>query len=150
MPASASLADKRGDFNVLLLQEWLSQSDVKALISDKLVTQQADREPYFLFAHCTEKTNKPTAEKEWQNVFSDFGLQLETVATGCCGMAGSYGHDAKNLIASVGIYAQSWQGALAERNTDRCLATGYSCRSQAKRVDEVQLAHPLMALLQRL
>jgi len=145
-----ALADKRGDFNVMLLQEWLSQGDVKAQVSVKLADEDNDSEPYYLFAHCTEKTNKPTAEKEWQNVFADFGLQLETVATGCCGMAGSYGHDAKNLIASVGIYAQSWQGALAERNTERCLATGYSCRSQAKRVDELKLAHPLTALLQRL
>ena len=145
-----ALAEKRGDFNVQLLQEWLLQDNVKAQITDKRITQAVESEPYYLFAHCTEKTNKPTAEKEWQTVFSDFGLQLETVATGCCGMAGSYGHDAKNRIASFAIYAQSWQVALEQRDSERCLATGYSCRSQAKRVDELKLAHPLMALLQRL
>ncbi|KXO14176.1 Glycolate dehydrogenase, subunit GlcD [Moritella sp. JT01] len=142
-----ALADKRGDFSVQLIQEWLLNDKVQANLSALIKREAGDAQPYYLFAHCTEKTNKPTAEQEWQRVFDGFGLALETVATGCCGMAGSYGHDAKNVVASKSIYGQSWKHALAQRDSSRCLATGYSCRSQVKRIDEVRLNHPIKALL---
>jgi len=140
-----ALADKRGDFSVQLIQEWLLNDKVQANLNE--LVKRDENQPYYLFAHCTEKTNKPTAEQEWQRVFNGFGLALETVATGCCGMAGSYGHDAKNVAASKSIYSQSWKHALAQRDPSRCLATGYSCRSQVKRIDEVRLSHPIKALL---
>lgn len=151
------LADKRGDFSVQLIQEWLltdnAQVHLREAINSQAINEQsADAqaskvEPYYLFAHCTEKTNKPTAEQEWQQVFKGFGLALDTVATGCCGMAGSYGHDAKNVAASKSIYSQSWKHALSQRDASRCLATGYSCRSQVKRMEKVRLNHPIKALL---
>ena len=141
------LADKRGDFSVQLIQEWLLSNNALLNSNELITSDEADSQPYYLFAHCTEKTNKPTAEQEWQRVFSRFGLTLETVATGCCGMAGSYGHDAKNITASKSIYRQSWEHALKQRDPSRCLATGYSCRSQVKRMDAVRLDHPIKALL---
>ena len=149
------LADKRGDFNVQLIQEWLltdiAQVHLTAAINmAKVVNKSENAEPYYLFAHCTEKTNKPTAEQEWQQVFNGFGLALDTVATGCCGMAGSFGHDAKNVDASKSIYSQSWKHAISQRDASRCLATGYSCRSQVKRMDKVRLNHPVKALLDAL
>lgn len=146
-----ALGEKRGDFNVQLIQEWLLQKNVVELVKSKrLLSSNGSSEPYYLFAHCTEKTNKPTAEKEWQQVFTQFGLTLKNVAVGCCGMAGSYGHDAKNLIASKGIYEQSWKYALKEKDKSRCLATGYSCRSQVKRFESFKLGHPLTVLLKQL
>ncbi|MGF1807895.1 (Fe-S)-binding protein, partial [Aliivibrio sifiae] len=74
------LADKRGDFTVLTVHEWLYpqlSSFVKATIFDKRAWQ--------LFAHCTEKTKLPNAEKEWGEIFRHFGLILNTVPVGCCG-----------------------------------------------------------------
>ncbi|NUJ60732.1 hypothetical protein HUS66_14050, partial [Halomonas taeanensis] len=35
-------------------------------------------------------------------------------------------------------------------NTGRLLATGYSCRSQAKRLSDTSLPHPLQGLLETL
>ena len=149
------LADKRGDFSVLLIQEWLLTESAQIHLGEAIKCQasngqDAKAESYYLFAHCTEKTNKPTAEQEWQQVFNGFGLVLETVATGCCGMAGSYGHDAKHVTASKSIYGQSWKHALSQRDASRCLATGYSCRSQVKRIDKIRLNHPIKALLNAL
>ncbi|MFP3656181.1 hypothetical protein, partial [Burkholderia sp. SIMBA_052] len=66
---------------------------------------------------------------------------------GCCGMSGTYGHEARNLATSKAIYAQSWAAHVdgsAERG--EALATGYSCRSQVKRMSSKQLRHPLQAL----
>ena len=69
-------------------------------------------------------------------VFERFGLKLQVQATGCCGMAGTYGHEARNAGTSRVIYSQSWQ-AQVERpaaEAGEALATGYSCRSQVKRM----------------
>lgn len=143
------LGESRGPFEVKLIQEWLLAEDVQSHISE-VQPKQGDEKPYYLFAHCTEKTNKPTAEQEWQRIFCLFGLNLETVAVGCCGMAGSYGHEAKNLEASKAIYGQSWKHALEQRDKSRCLVTGYSCRSQVKRIDKVVLDHPVKVLLAHL
>ena len=53
----------------------------------------------------------------------------------------------KHLENSRAIYAMSWQQALAKLPQSQCLATGYSCRSQVKRIDGEKLRHPLQALL---
>ena len=125
---------------VLLPQEWL----IDALPASSATATPAS---FRLFAHCTEKTNATAAAALWGKVFSQAGLELATQATGCCGMSGTYGHEARNLETSKTIFAQSWAPALAQEGTAEALATGYSCRSQAKRLNEQKLRHPLEALL---
>lgn len=136
------LADKRGDFQVLLVQEWLQQH-----LASLPSAAHPLNEPYYLFGHCTESTAIPASTKQWQTIFAGVGAKLESVNLGCCGMAGTYGHETANQQHSIGIYQLSWQKALAARNAERCLAAGYSCRSQVKRVDGKVLKHPLQALL---
>ncbi|MGM0692989.1 MAG: FAD-binding and (Fe-S)-binding domain-containing protein [Pseudomonadota bacterium] len=129
---------------VLMLQEWLvSRAD--ALVPDSLAL---DDPGFRLLSHCTEKTNAPSSPRAWQQVFAAFGLELELVATGCCGMSGTYGHEARNLETSKTIYAQSWQPVVENADhAGRLLATGYSCRSQARRLSDTPLLHPLQGLL---
>ncbi|WP_180269713.1 D-2-hydroxyglutarate dehydrogenase YdiJ [Erwinia amylovora] len=136
------LGDKRGDFHVQLVHEWLQS----ALAEQQSRPQRG--EPWYLFGHCTEATALPGAVKQWETIFARFGARLENVSVGCCGMAGTYGHETKNLENSLGIYQLSWQQALQKLPLQRCLATGYSCRSQVKRVEGSPLRHPLQALLQ--
>ncbi|RKF19721.1 FAD-binding oxidoreductase [Alginatibacterium sediminis] len=140
------LADKRGDFQVHMVQEWLSEQ----IKDNSQLPQLRDQEPWQLFGHCTEKSLAASAEGQWQQVFAAFGGKLSPVAVGCCGMAGTYGHDAKQVETSQTIYRQSWQVRLAEYDRERCLATGYSCRSQVKRFEGQKLKHPLQALLENL
>ncbi|WP_136252962.1 D-2-hydroxyglutarate dehydrogenase YdiJ [Onishia niordana] len=132
---------------VLMLQEWLVSLGKR--LKPRGVTLS---DPGFkLLAHCTEKTNAPGSPKAWQQVFASFGLQLEVLSSGCCGMSGTYGHEARNLETSKTIYAQSWQPKVEDSdNAGRLLATGYSCRSQAKRLSDTALAHPLQGLLETL
>ena len=136
---------------ILMLQEWLvAQSPVLAA---RLVPHglKGDDPGYRLLSHCTEKTNAPGSPKGWQQVFGAFGLQLDLVVTGCCGMSGTYGHEARNRETSKTIYAQSWQPVVEDdANAGRLLATGYSCRSQVKRFSDNDLPHPLQALLREL
>ncbi|CAH1045284.1 D-2-hydroxyglutarate dehydrogenase YdiJ [Halomonas sp. TD01] len=130
--------------NVLMLQEWLATR-----INTLAPSQLNLTDPGFkLLSHCTEKTNAPGSPKAWQQVFAAFGLELELMATGCCGMSGTYGHETRNVDTSKTIYAQSWQPQVeAEENEGKLLATGYSCRSQVKRYSAQPLPHPLQALL---
>jgi Fe-S oxidoreductase len=129
---------------VALVQEWLL----------KVMPEQApEAQPkaFRLLAHCTEKTNAPAATRQWEQVFERAGLKLATQATGCCGMSGTYGHEARNRQTSAIIYEQSWARQVqAPAEQGEALATGYSCRSQVKRQSDQALRHPLQVLLQTL
>ena len=71
----------------------------------------------------------------------------ELIASGCCGMAGTFGHEARHRPTSERIYALSWQEKVAAHSKEgRLLATGYSCRFQVKIIDGVDLRHPVQAL----
>ncbi|WLI77165.1 FAD-binding and (Fe-S)-binding domain-containing protein [Kosakonia sp. H02] len=137
-----ALGEQRGDFHVQLVHEWLPA----ALAS--VESRDVSGEPWYLFGHCTEVTALPGATTQWASVFAHFGARLENVSVGCCGMAGTYGHEVKNHANSLGIYELSWHQAMQRLPRNRCLATGYSCRSQVKRIEGNGVRHPLQALLE--
>jgi Fe-S oxidoreductase len=124
---------------VQMVQEWLS-----GRLGE--IAPRAAGCHFRLLPHCTERTNAPGAVKDWQAVFVHLGLALDVPASGCCGMAGTYGHEVRNRATSETIYRQSWAQRVAESAGD-LLADGYSCRSQVKIVDGVRLRHPVRALL---
>ena len=139
------LGDKRGCFNVQLAHEWLlsfikQDQNVKVDVKDK-------PQAFKLFAHCTEKTALVNSENEWLEIFNHFGLTLDKVSVGCCGMAGTYGHEKSNLDNSKGLFELSWQPKLEKLSSEQILATGFSCRSQVKRLTELKARHPVEALL---
>ncbi|MEH6469923.1 MAG: FAD-binding and (Fe-S)-binding domain-containing protein [Halopseudomonas sp.] len=136
---------------VELLQEWLvTQTARLEGLELKLPAQS-----FQLMSHCTERTNAPASISQWQQVFAALGLELQHQNLGCCGMAGTYGHEAANQDTSKQIYNQSWGpviDAAKKQNTEdtanpTLVATGYSCRSQVKRIDQQQIPHPLQGLL---
>jgi FAD/FMN-containing dehydrogenase/Fe-S oxidoreductase len=128
---------------VALLQEWLLDA-----VPDTVKASTPAR--YRLLAHCTEKTNAPASTTQWETLFARVGLVLATQATGCCGMSGTYGHEARNQDTSRTIFDQSWAGQVAASADEKgeALATGYSCRSQTKRLAGRELRHPLDVLLE--
>ena len=136
------LGEKAERYSVQTVHEWM----LPRLASFRALKAK-DEAPWYLFAHCTEKTKMPNAEKEWVGIFKHFGLPLQNVSVGCCGMAGTFGHEADKLEMSKDIYALSWQPNLDALDKSRCLVTGYSCRSQVKRFEGVKTKHPLQALL---
>lgn len=125
---------------ILLPQEWL------AAIIDRLPSGERPRR-HVLLAHCTERTTAPAAFAQWRTVFERLGVDLAVGETGCCGMAGTFGHEVRNRALSETLYKMSWQPALAATGpADVVMATGYSCRSQAGLMDGRTLAHPLQAI----
>ncbi len=137
-----ALGDARGEFEVKLPQEWLL-----SILPEIVAKSRSDQPVFHLLGHCTEKTVKPSTQGDWATLFAHFGAELKPVAVGCCGMAGTYGHDVKHLEDSRNIYNMSWGPALAKLPKDACLSSGYSCRSQVKRMEGEKLRHPLQALL---
>ena len=145
-----ALQEKRGNFHVLTAHEWLTQQlqDTALLerLKNALKTDHAFE--WYLFPHCTESACMPNSPKEWQQIFTRFGQQLTVEKVGCCGMAGVFGHEVQNQTMSRDIYDLSWSKKLHGKDPRFCLATGYSCRSQVKRYEQVTLKHPVQALLE--
>jgi len=147
-----TLQEKRGDFSVLLAHEWLLTfiKQDTAFKSALAASELSKAKAFKLFAHCTEKTALVNSENEWQSIFEHFGLKLEKVSVGCCGMAGTYGHEKTNLDNSKGLFELSWQAKLETLASEQVLATGFSCRSQVKRFSELKARHPVAAILDSL
>ncbi|WP_439615666.1 D-2-hydroxyglutarate dehydrogenase YdiJ [Shinella sp.] len=130
---------------VLLPQEWL------VTLTDRLPALPDKWPRHRLMAHCTERSTAPAAAFQWIAVFAKLGIDVVAVETGCCGMAGTFGHEVRNREISERLYAMSWQPALAAAGADDVvMATGYSCRSQAKLMDGRRIPHPLQILRARL
>lgn len=122
---------------------------IEALESGRLGQPRALSQsgPYHLFPHCTEKTARPGTGQAWTRIFRHFGLELALPATGCCGMAGLFGHEAEHAGMSKELFAMSWAPRLADLAASNVLATGFSCRCQTKRCAGFSPLHPAQALL---
>ncbi len=132
--------DRAKTFSVLLPQEWL----VSILKRRDCITGRPARERFRLLPHCTERTNAPSSSAQWTNVFRVLGIDLEVVNTGCCGMAGTFGHEVRNRKMSERLYEMSWKEHIPLPADDVVvMATGYSCRSQVKEIDNTRILHPL-------
>ncbi|MBX5194290.1 FAD-binding oxidoreductase [Rhizobium sp. NZLR10] len=128
---------------ILLPQEWLTAN------LDRLtaLSSTADGKSFRLMAHCTERTNAPASITQWKTVFESLGIDLQAAQTGCCGMAGTFGHEAHNRPISERLYAMSWKREVdASGDADILMATGYSCRSQVKEIDNKRLPHPFQVI----
>jgi FAD/FMN-containing dehydrogenase/Fe-S oxidoreductase len=131
-------------FRIQLLQEYLVEK------LPQLATPRAAgaRAPLLLFGHCTERTAELESQSQWQAVFKAFGLELQPMVNGCCGMCGVFGHEAEHYEESRGVFDLSWAPQLArqpeaQRNV---VAQGHSCRSQVKRFAGFIPRHPIEAL----
>lgn len=120
---------------VLLPQEFL----VGALASGRRFPQAWGK--VRTLSHCTEATGQSQAQAQWTQVFRAIGMDSETLATGCCGMAGLFGHQRRHQAVSRKLFELSWRDAL--RGEIPVAATGFSCRCQAERLASRRLRHPL-------
>lgn len=128
---------------VQLVQEFIA----KHLVEGKVFTTLPVKR-FRLLAHCTEATNAKESLDLWKPIFAMAGHTLDIESVGCCGMAGTYGHEVANVETSNRIYAQSWQPKVeaCRENGVEILATGYSCRAQVRRYSNQRIHHPVSAL----
>jgi len=127
---------------VLLVQEWLARHH------NAIPKASSAGDEYLLLPHCSERSLALSTLRDWQTAFAAAGASLQVLPSGCCGMAGTYGHEVEHRATSEYIYGMSW-GPHVNRwaQSGHLLATGYSCRSQVKIMDQRALAHPAQALL---
>jgi Fe-S oxidoreductase len=65
------------------------------------------------------------------------------LALGCCGMAGTYGHESEHQVMPERIYGLNWANNVSRTGTSGHLpADGSSCGSQVNLVDGIELPHP--------
>lgn len=126
---------------ILLIQEWLG----KQLNN---IPKQHIGGGYEFIPHCSERTGSAESLPFWTAIYAHFGMQLTGLQAGCCGMAGTYGHEMKNVDHSIQLYHMSW--AKHVKNNRQLLATGYSCRCQVKRIEKIEIKHPIQILLAKL
>ena len=128
-------------WRVHLLQEWLAA---------RVAPRPAAPGRWTLLGHCTEKALEPPSQQAWVTLFRALGQELRLEPVGCCGMSGMYGHEAAHAETSRAIWDAGWATRLPEDPASRShlLATGTSCRSQAKRFGGAALRHPAEALLE--
>lgn len=100
-----------------------------------------------LMAHCTERATAPGVVSAWQRVLEAAGHSVEVPAVGCCGMAGIFGHEVENQKMSRTLWDLTWADQMAPGDSAiTVVATGYSCRSQAKRFARDPIKHPIHLL----
>lgn len=128
-------------FKVQMIQEWLTTK----LESLPVMQNMIDKE-FNLFNHCTEKSLSVSSADKWQKIFDHFGVKTKIVKVGCCGMSGSFGHEAKHIDTSKQIYNLSWKNKIKECGIRGAIATGFSCRCQVKRMEGHTIKHPIEIL----
>lgn len=127
-----------GISDVLLVQEFLSREIAHGRSFPRIA---AGTIPAKLFVHCSENAAGAIGGKTWKDVFGALGVGIETPATGCCGMAGLYGHQARNQIVSRKAFDLSWAEPLGSES--EVMVTGFSCRCQTGRFASATPAHPM-------
>lgn len=143
------LGEDNVNYRVLMIQEFLVKiSDlIKPTLGEKNIKINPDKN-FTLFGHCGEKTAAPSYSRDWQECFRLFGLNISIEKTGCCGMAGVYGHEKEHEKSSAGIYKMHWKDNIDSLAQDAKIpmVTGASCRSQLKRLESMNAKHPVSIL----
>ncbi|MEM9564333.1 MAG: FAD-binding and (Fe-S)-binding domain-containing protein [Actinomycetota bacterium] len=100
-----------------------------------------------LLGHCTERATAPEVLAAWARVLEATGHRVVVPDIGCCGMAGIFGHEVGNQELSRRLWDLTWAGHLGDvGGPATVVATGFSCRSQAKRFAGRRPPHPVELL----
>jgi Fe-S oxidoreductase len=121
---------------VMLVQEFLNEEIARGRALPKLATARLPRK---LFLHCSESAGSGAAA--WKKVFAALGAPVEIAATGCCGMAGLFGHQERHQALSRRTFDLSWAGQL--QGEQEAMVSGFSCRCQTKRFSSIRGEHPM-------
>jgi Fe-S oxidoreductase len=120
--------------SALLFEEFLARN------SGKLKFRETKKQ-VLLHGHCHQKAFDvmPDVEKVLRSVP---GVEVETVQTSCCGMAGSFGYEAEHYDVSMKMAELSLLPAVRKSAQDSVLvADGTSCRHQIADGTEREAVH---------
>ena len=130
---------------VFYLAEFLQQIEIKKTSTSS--------KKHHLILHCSEQTNISRIIETWREIFEKFGIKLNIIKTGCCGMSGSFGMEEQNFADSKIIFENNWQELLIKLGQDQeniIMVSGSSCKSQVERFSEVKISNPFAVLNQQI
>jgi len=113
-------------------------------------------EKVLLHGHCYQKAQPPAADglpvgQQASAAFlSAFGYEVETIPSGCCGMAGAFGYEAEHYDLSMQVGELALFPALRDRREGEVAAPGASCRAQIADGVGALAQHPLVLAAMRL
>ena len=151
----------RDEFTVMLPGEETAVLARNAILFEEFLAAQADagqlelklkplEHEVLLHGHCHQKAYAvmPAVERVLQLVP---GLQVSTVESSCCGMAGSFGYEAGHYEISMKMAEAALLPAMRKAPPDALLvADGTSCRSQIAHGAGRQAIHVARVLEQAL
>jgi len=96
----------------------------------------------WLHQHCHQKALSD-AQLCAQSIANVPNVELQTIQSGCCGMAGFYGYHKDTYANSTKIAKQGVMATLEQADIDDIvLASGFSCRSQIRDLSFKSAMHP--------
>ncbi len=130
--------------NALLIDEFLAREMESGRIDPTLFTEEPRK--IKLHAHCYQKAFHLVGPTEKILSFPK-GYEVETIASGCCGMAGSFGYEKEHYGVSMKVGELVLLPAVRNTSEQTLLAApGTSCRHQIKDGVGRKAYHPVEIL----
>ncbi len=141
-------AAKKLEKNVFLIDEFIAKEIDNGNISVDLFTKE--KKKIKLHGHCQQKALTTAAASAKMLSFPE-NYSVETIPSGCCGMAGSFGYEKEHYDLSMKIGELVLFPAVRNREPDTIIAApGTSCRHQVKDGTGVRTKHPVEILWEAL
>lgn len=143
-----TLADEYRDFRLgpdantvadasIMIDRFLADRD---RVPDLPLLPREDR--VLLHGHCQQKALVGTLDTV-AALKRIPGLDVRTLDSGCCGMAGSFGYEHGHYDVSVALAERVLLPAVRDDPTAILVAPGFSCRSQVHGLAGIDAVHPI-------
>ncbi len=109
-----------------------------------------------LHGHCYQKAQPPADDgiasgaQATAALLTALGFEVETVDSGCCGMAGSFGYEAEHYDLSMQIGEMVLFPAVRAAAKQQIVAAGVSCRAQIASGTGREAQHPVSLIASNL
>jgi FAD/FMN-containing dehydrogenase/Fe-S oxidoreductase len=130
--------------NVFLIDEFIANEINKGNISKELFTKE--KKEIKLHGHCQQKALSSVAPTVKILSFPE-NYSVQTIPSGCCGMAGSFGYEKEHYDLSMQIGEMVLFPTIRKQAEDTIIAApGTSCRHQVKDGTGRKALHPVEIL----
>jgi Fe-S oxidoreductase len=134
--------------NVFMIDEFIAAEIEKGNISKELFTRE--KRQIKLHGHCQQKALSSVAASAKLLSLPE-NYDVETIPSGCCGMAGSFGYEKEHYQLSMQIGELVLFPAVRNTNDNVIIAApGTSCRHQVKDGTGRKAKHPVEILYEAL
>lgn len=134
--------------HVFTIEEFLAAEIAKGALNKELFTKE--KKKILLHGHCQQKSISSTSYTSTLLSFPE-NYAVETLPTGCCGMAGSFGYEKEHFELSQQVGELVLFPAVRKAAPDTIIAApGTSCRHQVKDGTGRKAQHPVEVLYEAL